>query len=85
MTRPSIAPGFTAQARAAAVRASRHRRTASPATSCMKTYSDEEFEVLKAVASYQRTQKRKFPTVVEIFTIIRRLGYRRAGARAGAG
>jgi hypothetical protein len=76
----SIAPGFDAKARAAAVRASRRRRAASPATSFMKVYTPEEVELLRAVDEYRRVKRRPFPSAIEVLAIIRSLGYRRPGA-----
>lgn len=40
-------------------------------------YSAEEIEFLRAMASYQQTQRRPFPTFTEVLNVARSLGWRK--------
>lgn len=42
-----------------------------------KYYDEEETEVLKAVEAFKREHSIRFPTVTEIFHVIKKLGYRK--------
>lgn len=47
-------------------------------------YTDDELEFMKAVERYKAAHKTRFPSLSQILSVIRELGYRKVGAEGGA-
>lgn len=68
---------------AKASKASHRRRLIDP-TTCQRDYTDDDREFMVAVDRYKRESHRPFPTLSELLEVLRGLGYRKVGQKAGA-
>jgi hypothetical protein len=56
------------------------QRLCNPATSEVE-YTDEECELITAVATYRAANHRDFPTLREVLAVLKSLGYRKVAAK----
>jgi hypothetical protein len=74
--------GFKASASKASAAANRRRKEMAPLSALDPVTSDrlyeaDETELLAAMADYQKSTGRRFPTYCEVLAVLRGLGYRK--------
>jgi hypothetical protein len=57
-------------------KASRRRPMVDP-TTCERHYSDDDLQFMKAMDRYKREAGRPYPTLSEVWEVVRSLGYRK--------